>query len=359
MVGVPPVEVSGDDESPHAASSAAAAIAPATASVPFRYIPTLLGSVRMYRAAHPFATVCRTEREHLRRTWPGVPSWSALRRPDRTMPAMPTTPLAEIVDLDRYPIDRPDARGPSARRAGARGACAASGACDLPGSCATEAIPVGRRQRERRSTTGLPHGAGARHRVLRRRPDDPARRRPAAHPRPLGQAGHGARRHPRRLARARALRVAGAAGLRRRGARDRPHPPLRRPARRAQLHVLPPRRRARLALRQRRLRRHPAAAGGQAGGVFEFAPMLRTEDDRNDDGVRALLAGDRCEGAHHVGRARDAGALPRTLEPASGHARRGRRAAHERRALLRADARPAARRRDLPAVLRPQHAAQA
>ena len=28
-----------------------------------------------------------------------------------------------------------------------------------------------------------------------------------------------------------------------------------------------------------------------AGGVFEFAPMLRSEGDRNDDGVRALLAG--------------------------------------------------------------------
>ena len=31
----------------------------------------------------------------------------------------------------------------------------------------------------------------------------------------------------------------------------------------------------------------------EAGGVFEFAPMLRSADDRNDDGVRALLAGER------------------------------------------------------------------
>jgi hypothetical protein len=31
----------------------------------------------------------------------------------------------------------------------------------------------------------------------------------------------------------------------------------------------------------------------EAGGVFEYVPMLRGEDDRNDDGVRALLAGDR------------------------------------------------------------------
>lgn len=31
----------------------------------------------------------------------------------------------------------------------------------------------------------------------------------------------------------------------------------------------------------------------EAGGAFEFAPMLRTESDRNDDGVRALLGGDR------------------------------------------------------------------
>lgn len=29
------------------------------------------------------------------------------------------------------------------------------------------------------------------------------------------------------------------------------------------------------------------------GGTFEFAPMLRTADDRNDDGVCALLAGER------------------------------------------------------------------
>jgi hypothetical protein len=31
----------------------------------------------------------------------------------------------------------------------------------------------------------------------------------------------------------------------------------------------------------------------ESGGTFEFAPMLRSEDDRNDDGVRALLAGER------------------------------------------------------------------
>jgi hypothetical protein len=31
----------------------------------------------------------------------------------------------------------------------------------------------------------------------------------------------------------------------------------------------------------------------EAGGVFEFAPMLRSADDRNDAGVRALLGGER------------------------------------------------------------------
>ena len=31
--------------------------------------------------------------------------------------------------------------------------------------------------------------------------------------------------------------------------------------------------------------------GSEAGGVFEFVPMLRTAGDRNDDGVRSLLAG--------------------------------------------------------------------
>jgi hypothetical protein len=31
--------------------------------------------------------------------------------------------------------------------------------------------------------------------------------------------------------------------------------------------------------------------GALEGGTFEFAPMLRSEDDRNDEGVRSLLAG--------------------------------------------------------------------
>jgi hypothetical protein len=31
----------------------------------------------------------------------------------------------------------------------------------------------------------------------------------------------------------------------------------------------------------------------EAGGIFEFSPMLRSSGDRNDDGVRGLLAGDR------------------------------------------------------------------
>jgi hypothetical protein len=31
--------------------------------------------------------------------------------------------------------------------------------------------------------------------------------------------------------------------------------------------------------------------GSKAGGTFEFAPMLRSGDDRNDEGVRSLLAG--------------------------------------------------------------------
>jgi 2OG-Fe(II) oxygenase superfamily len=31
--------------------------------------------------------------------------------------------------------------------------------------------------------------------------------------------------------------------------------------------------------------------GSEAGGTFEFAPMLRSADDRNDEGVRTLLAG--------------------------------------------------------------------
>jgi hypothetical protein len=31
----------------------------------------------------------------------------------------------------------------------------------------------------------------------------------------------------------------------------------------------------------------------ESGGTFEFAPMLRSEDDRNDAGVRALLSGER------------------------------------------------------------------
>ena len=72
----------------------------------------------------------------------------------------------------------------------------------------------------------------------------------------------------------------------------------------------------------------------EAGGAFEFAPMLRSEDDRNDEGVRALLAGDERPRPHDVGRARHARALPRPLEPAPRDAGRGRADASKRRALL-------------------------
>jgi hypothetical protein len=50
----------------------------------------------------------------------------------------------------------------------------------------------------------------------------------------------------------------------------------------------------------------------EAGGTFEFAPMLRTESDRNDDDVRALLAGDR-------GRIRTMSGEPGTLALFRGH----------------------------------------
>ena len=90
----------------------------------------------------------------------------------------------------------------------------------------------------------------------------------------------------------------------------------------------------------------------EAGGTFEFAPMLRSEDDRNEEGVRALLGGDRSRIRTMSGRARHARALPRPLEPAPRHAGRGLAGAHQRRALLRRRARSPAGRGDVPPVLR-------
>ena len=50
----------------------------------------------------------------------------------------------------------------------------------------------------------------------------------------------------------------------------------------------------------------------EAGGAFEFAPMLRSADDRNDEGVSALLAGDRA-------RIRTMSGAPGTLALFRGH----------------------------------------
>ena len=91
----------------------------------------------------------------------------------------------------------------------------------------------------------------------------------------------------------------------------------------------------------------------ESGGVFEFAPMLRTADDRNDDGVRALLAGERDAIRTMSG---EPGTLalfrghwsPHRVTPVRGLAR-----AHQRGALVLRRTRPPPRRRDLPPLLRP------
>ena len=77
----------------------------------------------------------------------------------------------------------------------------------------------------------------------------------------------------------------------------------------------------------------------EAGGTFEFAPMLRTRG-RPQRRRRARAARRRSRAdPHDVGRAGHPRALPRPLEPAPGHAGRGLARAHQRRALVRRRAR--------------------
>ena len=202
---------------------------------------------------------------------------------------MSRLPLAEIVDLDRYPIHELDSDAGRALVEHARSALQAVGACDLRGFLRPEAIEAAVASalsvHDRAYRTEQTHDiefSGLAAEAL-------AARRSAAHAHPLGQGGHGARRHPGRFAGARAVRVGRADRVRRPGARGRADLPLRGSARRAQLHVLRARRRARLALRRRRLRRH-AAAAGVAGGRHVRVRADAAQRGRPQRRGRALAA---------------------------------------------------------------------
>ena len=205
---------------------------------------------------------------------------------------MAAPPLAEIIDLARYPIDTLDAPPGRALVERVRADLRAQGAATSRASCAARRSRW--RSRARAPSTTAPTAPSRR--TTSSSPDS----RPTSSRRTI-LAGHACARPSRarrsttsrRLDRPRAVRVPGAARLRGRGARDRPDLPLRRSAGRAQLHVLPPGDELGWHFDNAHFIVTLLLQAAEAGGVFEFAPMLRSEDDRNDAGVRALLAGDR------------------------------------------------------------------
>lgn len=228
------------------------------------------------------------------------------------MPAMPATPLAEIVDLERYPIDALDTEAGRALVERARAGLRSEGACDLPGFLRDEAIAVGVESamalHDRSYRTEQAHDiefSGLAPDELP--PDDPRRTRvPSAKQGtafddiPSDSIVRVLYESPELLA------FVGAA-----------------------LEIDPLHRSDDPLGALNYMYFHPGDELGwhfdnahfvvtlllqapHAGGVFEFAPMLRTEDDRNDAGVRALLAGDRS-------RVRTMSGQPGTLALFRGH----------------------------------------
>ena len=182
----------------------------------------------------------------------------------------------------------------------------------------------------------LPHGADARHRVLGPRARVARGGRPAAHAHALGQGGHGVRRHPRPT-RPCACCTSPPELLAFIGAALEIDPIFRsddplgalnymyfRPATSSAGTSTTPTSSSRCCCRRPR----PAACSSS-----RRCCAARTTATTRACG--RCSRGDREPGAHHVGRARHAGALPRSLEPAPRDAGRGRPRAHERRALLR------------------------
>ena len=228
------------------------------------------------------------------------------------MPAMPTTPLAEIVDLERYPIDALDTEAGRALVERARAGLRSEGACDLPGFLRDEAIAVAVESatalHDRSYRTEQAHDiefSGLAPDELA--PDDPRRTRVRSAKQgtafddiPSDSIVRVLYESPELLA------FVGAA-----------------------LEIDPLHRSDDPLGALNYMYFHPGDELGwhfdnahfvvtlllqasQAGGVFEFAPMLRTEDDRNDAGVRALLAGDRS-------RVRTMSGQPGTLALFRGH----------------------------------------
>jgi hypothetical protein len=206
---------------------------------------------------------------------------------------MQATGLADIVDLERYPIDALDTPGGRALVERARAGLQAEGACDLPGFLRGDAIAVAvesalalhdRSYRTEQDHdiefSGLPPEALA--------PDDPRRTRVRSAKQgtayddiPGDSIVRVLYESPELLA------FVGAA-----------------------LEIDPLHRSGDPLGALNYMYFHPGDELGwhfdnahfvvtlllqapEAGGVFEFAPMLRSEDDRNDAGVRGLLAGDR------------------------------------------------------------------
>ncbi len=206
---------------------------------------------------------------------------------------MSPLPLGRIVDLDRYPIDRPDDPAGTALVARAREALRAVGACDLPGflrpDAITAAVASALSVRDRAYRTEQTHDiefSGLAPESLAS--DDPRRTRVRS-----GKEGTALDDIPsdspvRALYESEEMLAFIGAAL-------EVDPIFRSEDPLGALNYM-------YYAPGDELGWHFDGAdfvvtlllqAPEAGGTFEFAPMLRAEDDRNDDGVRALLDGDR------------------------------------------------------------------
>ena len=201
--------------------------------------------------------------------------------------------LSTIVDLERYPMDRLESAEGSALVLRVRSALGAVGACDLPGFLRPEAVSAAVASALSVRGEAYRTDQDPRRRVLRpaARVARGGRSAPGTHP--LGQGGHGARSHSGRRPRAGAVRVRRPSAFI--GAALQVDPIFRSddPLGALNLMYYPPGDTLGWHFDNADFVVTLLLQAPEAGGAFEFVPMLRGLDDRNDDGVRALLAGER------------------------------------------------------------------
>jgi hypothetical protein len=206
---------------------------------------------------------------------------------------MDPLPLSAIVDLDRYPIDRLDEPAGAALVEGARAALGAVGACDLPGfllpDAVTAAVASALSVRDRAYRTEQTHDIEFSGLPVASLPADDPRRTP------IRSAKEGTALDDIPAASPVRALYESAEMLRFVGEALEIEPIYRSDDPLGALNYM-------YYAPGDELGWHFDGAdfvvtlllqAPEAGGVFEFAPMLRSAGERNDAGVRALLAGER------------------------------------------------------------------